>query len=164
MSAKPQPPHDFLWEYPPALTPHLQLVIPRAREGEAGVVDYDGRWSVLAIADAAKRLAGPYAPAVPAEELSRLETQLDRLRDLLFELVFLEGSAESSEISRQGSERPSFLARLFGRASPKVAAQPKGLAENLEAKLDISGGVAVAIASCEDALREVQIKSRQHQT
>ena len=30
-----------------------------------GVVDYDGRWNVIALAEVARRLAGPYAPAVP---------------------------------------------------------------------------------------------------
>merc|ERR1719409_1180282 len=69
VSASPQPPQEFLWEYPPALAPHLQLVLPRARDGEAGVVDYDGSWNVSALAEAARRLAGPYAPAVPEEKL-----------------------------------------------------------------------------------------------
>merc|ERR1712178_108137 len=158
LSASPHPPHEFLWEDPPALGPHMQLVIPRATDGEAGLVDYDGHWKVVTLAEAAKRLAGPYSPAVPPEDLARLDAQVERLRDLLFELVFLGGSSESSGPSRRAASQ-SWLSRMFGSSGGSKTAPAEGDCmdcEELESRLDFSGGVALAICSCEDALRAVQ--------
>ena len=90
LTASPMPPPDFLWEYPAAVSPHIQLILPRSMEGEAGVVDYDGGWNAASLAAAAVRLAGPRAPEIPQEEISRLETGIHKLRDLLFELLFLQ--------------------------------------------------------------------------
>merc|ERR1712086_200340 len=121
--------------------------------GEAGLVGYDGRWSIAALAGVARRLQGPYAPAVPPEDLARVELQIERLRDLLFEIVFLEGSTESSGAAMQGAGKASWLGRLFGSGPAKATAQVR---EDLESKLDFSGGVAVAVSSCELVLKAAQ--------
>jgi len=159
VSLSPQPPQEFLWEYPPALAPHLQLVLPRVQDGEAGVVDYDGRWNVIALAEVARRLAGPYAPAVPAEDLERLEAQLERFRDLLFELVFLGGSIESADVSNKRAAKSSWVGRFFGSGSRKALDTPEGDSKELEQQVDFSGSVANAVRSCEIALRAVQSAS-----
>lgn len=163
LSAFPQPPDEYLWDLPPALSPHMQLVLPRARDGEAGVMDYDGRWNVVALADVGKRLAGQYAPAVPREDLVRLESQLERLRDLLFELVFLDGSAESSGAARGPASKPSWLGRMFGSASAKSASPARGDLADLECEVDFSGGVAAAVSSCEAAMMKAQVDANRQQ-
>jgi len=159
VSASPQPSHDFLWEYPPALAPHLQLVIPRMQDGEAGVVDYDGSWNVVALADVARRLAGPYGPAVPPEELARVQSQVERLRDLLFEVVFLSGSTASSGQAPQHDQKASWLGRLFGAAPRKPTITVTDKSKDLECNVDFSGDVAVAVRSCEDTLRVAQAEA-----
>jgi len=35
LSASPVPPDGFLWEYPAAVSPHIQLILPRCMDGEA---------------------------------------------------------------------------------------------------------------------------------
>lgn len=158
LSASPAPPDDFLWEYPRALAPHFQLVVPRAREGEAGVVDYDGRWSAHGLAEAARRLAGPYAPAVPPEEVARIERGLDRLRDVLFDVYFVEGT-ESKALSKGGA---GFLRRLFGRgdtvADPAGAPEAMAVATAAAALSEgLSGGLEAAIAACEAEMRRHRV-------
>ncbi|CAE7707042.1 unnamed protein product [Symbiodinium sp. CCMP2456] len=90
LTASPAPPDAFLWEYPAAVAPHIQLILPRSMDGEAGVVDYDGVWDARSLAMAACRLAGPRAPEISAEEISRLENGIQKLRDLIFEMLFLQ--------------------------------------------------------------------------
>merc|ERR1711862_909260 len=80
LAAEPGPPPDFSWEYPGALAPFLQFVLPRARDGEAGIVDYEGRWTVAAIAEAAADLQGPIRPELPAGEVVELDSLLVRPR------------------------------------------------------------------------------------
>eukprot|EP00439_Symbiodinium_sp_Y106_P077437 s242_g16.t1 len=53
---QPVPPDAFLWEYPAAVAPHIQLILPRSMDGEAGVVDYDGVWDAQSLAMAACRV------------------------------------------------------------------------------------------------------------
>ncbi|CAE7034177.1 unnamed protein product [Symbiodinium sp. CCMP2592] len=90
LTASPVPPDAFLWEYPAAVAPHIQLILPRSMDGEAGVVDFDGVWDAQSLAMAACRLAGPRAPEISAEEISRLENGIQKLRDLMFEMLFLQ--------------------------------------------------------------------------
>ncbi|CAE7612158.1 unnamed protein product [Symbiodinium natans] len=57
LTASPLPPDAFLWEYPAAVSPHIQLILPRSMEGEAGVADYDGGWNARSLAAAACRVS-----------------------------------------------------------------------------------------------------------
>lgn len=152
LSALPGPPNSFLWEYPRALAPHLQLVVPRARDGEAGVIDYEGPWTAAALAEAVHGLAGPYPPDVPPEELARLDDGLERLREALFELLFVEDGAGPAP---RPAGRPWW--RRLGRGST-AGADSEGLearrhsaAEAAAQLLDLSGGLDRALASCQEA-------------
>eukprot|EP00913_Durusdinium_trenchii_P029725 g27857.t1 len=80
LTASPAPPESFLREYPSAVAPHLQLILPRSMDGEAGVVDYDGMWSSRALSTAACRLAGPAAeiPELKPEQASRFQRWFGR--------------------------------------------------------------------------------------
>lgn len=154
LTASPQPPPEFLWEYPPALAPHLQLVVPRARYGEAGLVEYDGRWTAVALAEAARSISGPYPPAVPLEELKKLDARIEQLRDCLFELLFLEGKADAS-----AAGKPSWWRRPFVRSQPVrvlSASEELDAAMEMEQRLDFSCGIDVAIKACQNALDELR--------
>eukprot|EP00927_Polykrikos_kofoidii_P078307 TRINITY_DN75149_c0_g1_i1.p1 TRINITY_DN75149_c0_g1~~TRINITY_DN75149_c0_g1_i1.p1 ORF type:complete len:449 (+),score=93.15 TRINITY_DN75149_c0_g1_i1:79-1425(+) len=160
MSAAPAPPDDFCWEYPRALAPHMQLILPRAKDGEAGVVDYDGRWSIHALAETARKLAGPQAPPVPPEELDRLEVALERHRDAIFELLFL------TETSVKSKTKPPLWRRALGlgasgkqveeeeAALSAVAVAAAAEARSLEAAF--AGGLEAATQTCEAALRHLR--------
>lgn len=151
LSAAPSPPDTFYWEYPRALAPHIQLVLPRARDGEAGIVDYDGRWSAGALAEAARKMAGPMAPSVPEEELALLEVRTEQLRDALFELVFLEdGSPQEATGVRPRASSPLWQ-WLFGRRQTPKPCHPaiaEGHIRAAEHRINLSGGLDAAIASC----------------
>merc|ERR1712066_900256 len=138
------------------LGPHVQLVIPRARDGESGIVDYDGRWSVSAFAEVARRLAGPYSPAVPEEELARLESQTEKLRDLLFELVFLEGGEPSAVKAKGSLAKRSWYSYLFRARTPhdERIEMPQPF-DDIESKLDFTAGIATAISSCESTFMQL---------
>lgn len=158
LSAGPAPPDNFLWQYPRALAPHIQLILPRARDGEAGVVDYDGRWSVHALAEAARRLAGPHAPEVPAEELGRLERLLERSRDAFFELLFLQETSVAPRLPK-----PPFWRRALGlgNAPARVISEDEVAAAAAAAEarsLDglLADGLEAAAESIEAALRQLR--------
>lgn len=150
MSKTPGPPDEFMWEYPRALSPYFQLVLPRAHDGEAGVVDYDGRWSVRGLAEAARSLAGPRAPLLPADDLDNLECGLERLRDALFELLFM-GEAV------QTASQPGRMRRWFGRPEPSVRVESGEGREGDLATADaaiLSEGLHAAATICEASVRK----------
>jgi len=154
LAVVPGPPADFLWEYPRALAPHIQLLIPRARDGETGIVDYDGVWTASGLGQAARKLSGPYAPAVPAEELERLDRLVSELRDTLFDLLFVED--EFPAASSSAGSRP-WWRRALARGPSKEEAAAKAAAVEVarseaERALDLSAGLEVALASCRAAL------------
>jgi len=156
LGAAPQPPDAFLWEYPLALTPHLQLILPRAHDGESGVIDYDGPWTAAAIAEAARRMAGPYAPAVPPDEICRLDAGVERLRDMLFELLFVE---DGVPVKATKGQTP-WWRRAFV-ATPSVAAtEVQGVIDQTrleaEQRLNLAGGLDVAMASCQEAIELIR--------
>eukprot|EP00929_Paragymnodinium_shiwhaense_P069676 TRINITY_DN35142_c0_g1_i1.p1 TRINITY_DN35142_c0_g1~~TRINITY_DN35142_c0_g1_i1.p1 ORF type:complete len:493 (-),score=118.14 TRINITY_DN35142_c0_g1_i1:61-1482(-) len=161
LSADPAPSDDFLWQYPRALSPHFQLVLPRATDGEAGVVDYDGRWGAAALAEAGRRMAGEYAPQVQAEDLVRLEGLLERLRDTLFEMHFLEGGAAAVAAEETASKPPAWkrVLGLGGRSAEAVAkaseerhcAASAAMEERCKPAL-LTGGLEEAVRACEAAL------------
>lgn len=93
LRAEPHPPSMFLWEYAPPLTPYLQLVVPKAVDEEAGVIDHQGSWTALSLVETARKLAGPHAPRVADEEVERLNQGIESFRDALFEAVFVDGRA-----------------------------------------------------------------------
>jgi len=155
LTASPQPPPDFLWEYPPALAPHLQLVVPRARSGEAGLVEYEGRWTAAALAEAARSLTGPYPPAVPPEELSKIDARIEQLRDSYFELLFLEDRADAA----QTAGRPSWWRRTFAKPAPAPAfsaSHAMDVSMEFERRLDFNSGMEVAIQSCQRASEDLR--------
>merc|ERR1711920_1097075 len=127
LGAQPGPPDSFLLEYSRAMAPHIQLVVPRVQDGEAGVVDYDGRWSAAGLAHAARSLAGPHPPSVSAEELSRIDSKIEQLFDSVFELLFVE-SALMSDVG----DRPSFWRRWSGSKSAPSAADQELAAARLD--------------------------------
>lgn len=158
LSSTPGPPDSFLWEYPRALTPHIQLVVPRAQDGEAGVVDYHGRWTAVELAEAARGLAGPYSPDVPVEELLRLDMGLEEFREALFELLFIDDMAQPSTAT--SVLRAPWWRRLLrvGRSTSAVETVPLSFEERrAEAvreamqTVDLSAGLEMAITSCRDA-------------
>merc|ERR1712113_265067 len=110
LAAEPGPPSAFLWQYPQATAPHIQLVVPRLQDGEAGIIDYDGPFSAAGITHAARKLAGPQAPQVSPEDLSRIDAYIEKLFDALFDLLFIEDSTKCS----QSNERSSWWRRLRG--------------------------------------------------
>lgn len=168
LAAEPMPPDSFLWEYPRALAPHMQLVVPRARDGEAGVIDYKGRWSALDLAEAARELVGPYPPDALVDELAMLDRGLDQLRDALTELLFVDDSNQPSPsaLAAEGA-KVSWWRRLFGgdggvkakQAALAVAEEHRAqaVAQALE-KADLSGSVMVALESVREADKELRAK------
>ncbi|CAK9059208.1 unnamed protein product [Durusdinium trenchii] len=131
LTASPAPPESFLREYPSAVAPHLQLILPRSMDGEAGVVDYDGMWSSRALSTAACRLAGP-AAEIPVEEIEALELKIQRLRNLLFELLFLE------ELK---PEQASRFQRWFGRQDRAAReCRRQQVVKEVEQSIDIYSG------------------------
>lgn len=148
LSASPQPPDEFLWDFPKALAPHMQLILPRAVDGESGIIDYDGRWSAAALVETARRIHGPYAPQVSEEELHRLEDGIERLRDSLFEVLFLKDTAPKARESKG----------LFGRGSKPSSSAPSTTSDigGVEARLDFGGGLEATLAACEGILAERQ--------
>lgn len=159
LGAQPGPPDQFLWEYPRAMAPHIQLVVPRVQDGEAGVVDYDGRWSATGISHAARSLAGPHPPRVSPEELSRIDLRIEQLFDALFEMLFVENAAASGG---HLSDRPSLWRRMSGGKAAAAAAaqanQEKAAAklDEVEQQLDLTGGLDEALASCQRALETLR--------
>jgi len=154
LTASPGPPADLLWEYPRALAPHIQLLLPRTHAGETGIVDYDGPWTAAGLAEAARKLEGPYAPAVPPEELVRLDGLILELREALFELLFVEdgfGSAAGSSGSRPWWRRAFSRAPTAEEAAAEAAAVEAARAE-VERTVDLSAGIQEALASCQVAL------------
>lgn len=157
MTATPAPPASFLWEYPRALAPHLQLILPRARDGEAGVVDYDGRWTAAALAEAARGIAGPRAPDVPMEELARIDALLEALRETLFELLFIDLNEGATEGRRGWWSRLTGLGAQSSEAAVAAARQTQEKAkEEAERSLDFSAGLDTALASCQESLRKLR--------
>ncbi|CAE7653313.1 unnamed protein product [Symbiodinium pilosum] len=158
LTASPMPPEAFLWEYPAAVSPHIQLILPRSMEGEAGVLDHDGGWNAHSLAAAASRLAGPRAPEIPAEEISRLDNGIQRLRDLLFELLFLQ------EMPAQDNRRKASWWRRWLHLVPHQDPSAVDAAERdrwqaiyqVEQEIDLLHGLDAAIASCETALHRLQ--------
>lgn len=156
LALEPRPPADFSWEYPSALAPHIQLVIPRARDGEAGIVDYDGRWTAAGLATAAQQLHGPRCPDLDIEELARLDTLLEQLREVMFELLFVEEGAEPDPRAR-AAEQPSWWRRWSGRgtspeAAERAAARLAAARCSAEESIDLSQGLEHAIATTQRAL------------
>lgn len=152
LTASPLPPDSFVWEYPSAMSPHIQLIMPRATDGEAGVVDYDGRWSAAGFAAAASRLAGPRMPDIAPEKLHQLDMDIEKLRDLLFELMFLDDAAPAEV-------QASWWRRLGGSkdvgASAAAAELRSKALRKFENALDADISVSAAIASCQLALAEL---------
>lgn len=129
-------------------------MLPRARDGETGVVDYDGSWNISALAEAARRLAGPYAPAIPQEKLSTLASQTEQLRDVLFELMFMAGT-HRAEQSKGNSSKP-WYSRFFSSSAPRNVEKNAPSFDDIETSLDLSGDTACAIRSCEAALSRLR--------
>lgn len=155
LTASPQPPPDFLWEYPPALAPHLQLVVPRVRSGEAGLVEYEGRWTATALAEAARSLAGPYPAAVPPEELSQIDARIEKLRDTYFELLFLDDPVDAV----QTAGRPPWWRRTFAKPVPSPAfsaSRAMDVSMEFERRLDFNSGLDAAIQSCQIASEDLR--------
>jgi len=155
LSASPRPPDTFLTEYPAALSPHLQLVLPRASDGEAGVLDYTGPWTVDALTQAARKLAGPRAPELAEGTVEHMEVDVHQLRDSLFEFQFVDEvfGGPDVEIARQRS-----VWRLFGSGKDSGQAKPEQATRNsaevlaeLERDIDLAGGVEAACASVKKA-------------
>jgi len=150
LSATPGPSEDFLWQYPRGLAPHLQLIIPRAREGEAGVVDYHGSWNAIELAEAARELAGEYPPDVPMDKLLALEEELEQLREAYFELLFVDVGPRAGLVARP---RSSWWAWLRGRTSSAEEAQAAAEERRasalaaVEPLVDTSGTVERALIS-----------------
>lgn len=160
LTASPAPPASFLWEYPGAMAPHLQLILPRARDGEAGVVDYDGRWTAVGLTEAARGLAGPRAPDLPMEELARIDALLEALRETLFEFLFV----DTRRGTGGGAGRPAWWRRVtgFGTKSAEAAeatrqAREKETRAEAEQNLDFTAGLDRALASCQEALQKLQL-------
>jgi len=153
LSADPCPPDSFLWEYPRALAPHLQIVIPRARDGEAGVVDYKGRWNATGIVDTARKVLGPGCPRVPQEEIERLDSNIKILFEALFDLMFVEDGTLSPRSSSGQSGSTSWMSWVRGQRSSKAPNEAHRSCAMLEAelKLDLQHGLSEAIASCQVA-------------
>lgn len=145
MSQDVSPPEEFQWEYPRSLTPHLQLIVPRARDGEAGVIDYDGRWTAVSLFEAARKLDNPFAPRVSNEDLANWDAKVDRLRSLLFELYFIEDGCDGKKSGwfRQGKQ-PLDAATLDGAKH----------------SIDLSGGLEDTIQACEAALSRLRSRSQ----
>jgi len=163
LTASPGPPSEFFLEYPSALAPHMQLIVPRAQDGEAGVVDYDGPWSAGGVLEAARTLAGPRTPGVPVEELARLDERIGLLRDALFDLLFVEEDPRAA--AAVAARRPSWWRRaLRGKPTPAEEAEVADVSEavraasveRLEQALDLAGGLEAAISSCRTALAELR--------
>lgn len=151
LSAAPGPPPEFLAEYPRPLTPHLQLVLPGAHDGEAGVVDYDGTLSARGLAEAARKLAGPFAPELPEAELDRIEGRLLRLSDAMFELFFI-GDVPSGPEPRKAP----WWRRVLGAGRGADGAGAPGTAlrvEEISNGIELLNGLDVAISSCEALLQ-----------
>eukprot|EP00930_Biecheleria_cincta_P100983 TRINITY_DN92609_c0_g1_i1.p1 TRINITY_DN92609_c0_g1~~TRINITY_DN92609_c0_g1_i1.p1 ORF type:complete len:392 (-),score=80.32 TRINITY_DN92609_c0_g1_i1:31-1206(-) len=153
LTASPLPPDSFMWEYPSAMSPHFQLVMPRATDGEAGVVDYDGRWSAAGLAAAASRLAGPRMPDVAREKLQQLDMDIEKLRDLLFELMFLDDGAPA-EVQASWWRRWGGDSKDVGATAASADRRSKAL-RKFEDALDADISVSAAIASCQLALAEL---------
>jgi len=149
LTASPSPPASFLWQYPAAGSPHLQLILPRSLDGEAGIVDYDGPWSSRALSAAACRLAGP-AAELPVEEVERLEGQIQRLRDLLFDLLFL----EEPRITEASRWQRWFGSRQDGESEREH--QRQQMVHELVERIELHSGLEAAIASCEKALAKLR--------
>ncbi|CAE8712461.1 unnamed protein product, partial [Polarella glacialis] len=117
----------------------------------AGVVDYDGQWNGQGLAAAASRLAGPRAEEIAPEELRQLDLRLEKLRDLLFELFFLEDGVALAD--------PKGKASWFGKKklSDEEAAAAAALAierraealRPYEAQIDFYHGLDAAVASAQ---------------
>lgn len=144
LTASPAPPEGFAWQYPRATSPHLQLIVPRAKDGEAGVVDYEGRISAVAFAQAADQLAGERSPEVPLEDLRRMEGRLQELREALFDLAFLEDAP----------------AQRSWRGAAKARAEAEAARAQALRAVDISAGLEVALASCKEQLAKLQARAR----
>jgi hypothetical protein len=142
-------PEEFQWDYPRSLTPHLQLIVPRARDGEAAVIDYDGRWTAVSLFEAARKLDNPYAPKVSNEELAVWDANVDQLRSLLFELYFVEdGICTNTEEQR----------RWFSRRGVKRSADADAI-DFAKHSVDLGGGLDDTIKACEIALRQLRLGS-----
>mmetsp|Transcript_63133 Transcript_63133/g.137225 ORF Transcript_63133/g.137225 Transcript_63133/m.137225 type:complete len:414 (-) Transcript_63133:24-1265(-) len=152
LAVEPGPPDSFLWEYPRALAPHVQLVLPRAHDGEAGVVDYGGLWTASAFGDAARRLIGPSAPPAPSEELARLDLSIERLRDGIFDLLFVE---DGSLQPQPAGQQRGWWRRGSGKSEADAEAAVASLREEAERSLDLSLGLDAAVTSCEEALKSL---------
>lgn len=157
LSASPKPPERFQWKYPSAMSPHIQLILPKAKDGEAGVVDYEGRWSARALGAAARRIAGPHGSPLVEEELGFLDDRIERLRDLLFEMLFVEDGSERKTIQKKASwwrtaKQPS-LEEVTEAEIASSAARFQVL-QQLEGQINLHHGIEVAIESCEKSLSE----------
>lgn len=156
LTASPAPPDAFLWEYPAAVAPHIQLILPRSMDGEAGVVDYDGVWDARSLAKAACGLAGPRAPEISAEDISRLENGIQKLRDLIFEMLFLQ------EVPLPDVDRKAWWSRWLrvpeqDRSAIAAAEKKRWQAVyQAEQEIEILHGLEAAISSCEAALLRLQ--------
>merc|ERR550532_138985 len=153
LSAHPCPPDSFLWQYPRAMAPYLQMIVPRAHDGEAGVIDYDGQWSAQAIFEAARRVAGIPVQGISHDDFSLLDHGISSFRDDLFELLFVSESASSNHGA--ASAQPSWWRRLLGasqsRAGPAVA--------ETERDLVLTGGLRAAAASCQQGSEASHLNS-----
>lgn len=148
LSTSPQPPDEFLWDFPKALAPHLQIILPRAADGESGIIDYDGRWSAAALVEAARRIHGPYAPQVPEEEVCRLDEGIERLRDSLFEVLFLRDSAQKEQADDSRRWRRSSSSSRAPSISSDIS--------DIEFRLDFGCGLEATLNICEGILNERQ--------
>lgn len=158
LNASPNPPDGFLWEYPKAAAPHIQLIVPRGQDGETGVIDYSGNWSVSAIAEAARQLVGPYAAKVPTEELGQLDERIRLLQDTLFEVLFVEDTSLDVPTSpRQGSWWRWFIARPQPIESHSIASNEVSLA-GVEHQLNLNGSLDDAIVSCQEMLQNFRAR------
>jgi len=149
LSAHPCPPDSFLWQYPRAMAPYLQLILPRSHDGEAGVIDYDGQWSAQAIIETTRRVAGTRVLGISHDDFSSVDNGISCFRDALFELLFVNESAPP--IHGAASAQPPWWRRLLGASQSKTGpAEAELLAATAETErsLVLTGGLSVAAVSC----------------
>jgi len=150
LSAHPCPPDSFLWQYPRAMTPYLQLILPRSHDGEAGVIDYDGQWSAQALVEAARSVAGTRGLGISHDDFSSLDNGISCFRDALFDLLFV--SEAAPPIHGAASARPSWWRRLRGASQSRTGPAEEELLAAIadtERSLVLTGGLSAAAASCQ---------------
>eukprot|EP01068_Selenidium_serpulae_P003053 Selendium_serpulae@DN2855_c1_g1_i1.p2 len=91
VSATPDVPLSHEEDRPRALGPYLQLVVPFALDGEPGVLDYRGEWTVSAVC-AFISAASEKLPVELKEAAEESDVETHNLADCLFASQFVDGS------------------------------------------------------------------------